>query len=92
LKLTDEKVFVLYKDILREVEPEKSLKGIAKDAMNRRGKPYTEVWMCKLLNGMCGLNILKKVLADSKFRRYMRTQKGDRILNAARLDDLRKRG
>lgn len=90
MKLTEEKVFILYKDVLAEVEPTKSIKEIAKSVSRQNGKKYSENWMWELLNIMCSIKVIEKALSEPKALRFRRTKKGERIVKAESLDDLRR--
>jgi hypothetical protein len=90
LKLTEEKIFILYKDVLAEVEPTKSIREIAKSVNRHDSKPYSKNWMWKLLNTMCSIKVVEKVLDEPKALRFRRTKKGERIIKAESLDDLRR--
>jgi predicted MarR family transcription regulator len=86
LKLTEEKAFILYKDILMEIEPTKSVKDIAK-AVNR--KSIKRIW--GLLGDMEKINLIKRVIDEPKCVRYEKTARGEKICNAKSLDEIRKR-
>lgn len=90
MKLTEEKIFILYKDVLAEVEPTKSIKEIANSVNRQNGKKYSENWMWELLNIMHSLKVIEKVLDEPKAQRFRRTKKGERIIKAENLDDLRR--
>ena len=90
MKLTEEKVFILYKDVLAEVEPTKSIREIAKSVNRQNGRAYSKNWMWELLNTMCSLKVIEKVLDEPKALRFQRTKKGERIVKAESLDDLRR--
>jgi hypothetical protein len=91
LKLTEERVFILYKDILSAVSPNMSIKEIAKSVTKGNGKCYSKVWVGRLLADFEALGLVQRKINERKCVRYERTAKGDRLLKAESLDQIKKR-
>jgi hypothetical protein len=91
VKLTEERAYILYKDILSAVSPNMSIKQIARSVGRGNNKTYSEDWIGRLLMEFERLGIVKRVLDEPKCVRYERTPKGERILKAETIYDIRRR-
>jgi predicted transcriptional regulator len=90
IKLTEEKVFILYKDILASVKPEMSIKEIARSTNKGDGKPYNYDSVRKLLLDMEELKLMRRIIDEPKCTRYKLTKKGESLLSAESVDKIRR--
>ncbi|QLJ53498.1 MAG: hypothetical protein Sv326_1323 (plasmid) [Candidatus Fermentimicrarchaeum limneticum] len=91
MKLTEERVFILYKEILAEIEPTKSMKQVTKSTNKGEGKPFSKRWVQDICLEMERLKLIEREIDEPRCVRYMRTPKGERLLKAESLDDIRRR-
>lgn len=90
MKLTEEKVYILYKDILAVVKPEMSIKDIAKSTNKGNGKAYHVSTVRRLLSEIEELKLIRKLIDEPKCVRYARTPKGEHLLKAESADKIRR--
>lgn len=76
--------------MLAEIKPERSISEIVSAVKQESNKKFSRTWMWELLNDMCSLKVIEKVLDEPKALRFQRTKKGEKIIKAGSLDDLRR--
>ena len=82
---------MLYKDVLSAVNPNMSIKEIAKSVNKGNGKTYNVDWICTLLQEMEKLKLIRRVIDEPKCVRYAKTHRGERLVKMESLDELKKR-
>lgn len=91
MRLTEEKAFILYKDILAEIEPTRSVRQVTKTTNKGEGKPFSKRWVQDICLEMERLGLIRREIDEPRCVRYKRTSKGERLLKAESLDDIRRR-
>jgi len=88
--LTEEKVYILYKDILAVVKPEMSIKDIAKSTNKGGGKQFSKRWIQDICSELEELKLIRRAIDEKHCVRYVRTPKGEHLLKAESADKIRR--
>ena len=88
IKLTNEKVFILYKDLLAVIKPEMSIKEIARSTNKGNGKGFSKRWVQDICAELENLKLIRRAVDERHCVRYKRTAKGERLLKAESLDKI----
>lgn len=90
IKLTEEKVFILYKDILAVIKPETSIKEIARSTNKGNGKTFSKRWIQDICTELEKLKLIRRAVDERHCVRYERTKKGEYLLNAESVDKIKR--